>query len=504
MSYFEDKIYIQTAYQGVRNKDILNVNTSSDFCVFTSPSYTMVGADKIMTGVTTADTSIHIITTGISTDIEFNFTGNTDSFSGTNTTFKYEIYKQNLDSEIFQLPPQYISDEIEWSTFSATSAVTETIQLNRLNIDGEYIIKGYFVHDVCTDFANRLGYRNDTSLFKTGSEYGLYNSNKDFYMSISRHADTPEFDPLGANNTEISVLRQQVVIPTEGQKYFIISSDIAGDFIVTVNGLVLSKGFDYSVGLSSGIVTPPPPPPAPNIPPSGGGGGFVWTITMSAETKSTDIVSFIYTASDTGGNGLKTDVIDVTSITSGATDGEGNNSVYYNTTTSMYEVFLSLVPTDGDNILLMVNGATLANGIDYYKSITNPKRLILIGTILVGDIITIAYNQSADLVDSVGNATPTINWKIVNAPTLVNGKFILEFSSDNTMTTQISSAETSYVVATNTYSLNSAISGTVGTELYYRVTNIKDYVTITNDIIQTRGYSEIIPITIATNAINSY
>jgi hypothetical protein len=487
MSYFEDKIYIQTAYQGVRNKDILNVNTSSDFCVFESPSFTMIGADKIVTGTTSADTSIHIITTATTIDLTFTITANTESISTTDTTFQYKIHKLDLDSGLFTTKAQYISDGIPWSAFTNTagSATTETINIDRLNIDGEYLIKNSFVHDVCTDFANRLGYKNDTSLFNTGDEYGLYNSKRDFYMSISRHADTPEFDPFGTNDTQIRVLRQQVIIPTEGQTYFIISSDIAGDFIVTVNGLVLSKDFDYSVSRYSGGTAP-------------------WTVTMSAETKSTDIVSFIYTASDTGSNGLKTDVIDVTSITSGATDGEGNNSVYYNTTTSMYEVFLSLVPTNADDILLMVNGATLANGIDYYQSITNPKRLILIGSILVGDIITIAYNQSADLVDSVNISSPTINWKISNAPTLVNGKFILEFSSDNAMTTQISSAETTYVVATNTYSLNSTISGAVGTELYYRVTNIKNYATISNDIIQTMAYSEIIPITIATNKINSY
>jgi len=487
MSYFENNIYIQTAYQGVRNKDILNVNTSSDFCVFEGPSFDMIGADQIVTGVTSADTSIHIITTATTIDLGFTITANTESISDTDTTFRYEVHKLDLNSGLFNTSPQYISDEIPWSAFTDTtgSATTETIDISRLDIDGEYLIKNSFTHEVCTEFASRLGYRNDTSLYKTGDEYGLYNSNKDFYMSISRHADTPLFDPFGANDTPINVLLQQVIIPTDGQTYFIISSDISGDFIVTVNGLVMAKGLDYTVGQYSAGTLP-------------------YTITMSAETKSTDIVTFIYSTSTTGGNGLKSEVIDVTSITSGATDGEGTNTIYYNTTTSQYEVFLELNPTSSDSILLMVNGATLANGIDYYQSISNPKRLILIGTILVGDIITVAYNQSADLVDSVNTTYPTIYWSIQNPPTVVNGKFILEFASDKAMTSQISSAETSYIVATNGYSIDTTISGTVGTEIYYRVTNIKDYVTITNDIIQSIAYSEIIPITIATNAINSY
>ena len=41
MNYFENNIYIQTTYQGVRNKSILNVNTSSDICTFEAPQYTM-------------------------------------------------------------------------------------------------------------------------------------------------------------------------------------------------------------------------------------------------------------------------------------------------------------------------------------------------------------------------------------------------------------------------------------------------------------------------------
>ena len=47
MGYFENNIYIQTPHQGIRNKDILNVNTSSDFCIWSYPQFTMSGASKI-------------------------------------------------------------------------------------------------------------------------------------------------------------------------------------------------------------------------------------------------------------------------------------------------------------------------------------------------------------------------------------------------------------------------------------------------------------------------
>ncbi len=223
---------------------------------------------------------------------------------------------------------------------------------------------------------------------------------------------------------------------------------------------------------------------------------------MSGSILSTDIVTFIYTSSNI--SGLKTDLFDIISIPTGPTDGQGSDDVYYNITTGKFEVYLSITPSSSDDILIMINGATLANGVDYYQSITNSKRIIFTGTLLVGDIITAAYIPNVDFVDSINTQTPNIRWSIENAPTLINGLFILEFSSDETMTTQVSSAQTLYTVGQTTYSANGLISGAIGTTLYYRVTNFKNYETICGNIIQSVAYSEIIPITIATNSINSY
>jgi phage gp45-like len=72
---YQQLIYIQNQHQGVRNKDILNVNTSSDICVFNSPLYTISGASKIdCTGVTG---TTYVITTGTTIPVTFNFTANT-------------------------------------------------------------------------------------------------------------------------------------------------------------------------------------------------------------------------------------------------------------------------------------------------------------------------------------------------------------------------------------------------------------------------------------------
>jgi hypothetical protein len=488
MSYFENNIYIQTAYQGVRNKDILNVNTSSDICTFIAPDYTISGASKLpcnadFSAITTGTSYVYSISTDTTKDITFQFTGNTDSFTGTNATFKYEIYKFDNNLGYYHYPPQYRSSEISWSTFSGTSALTESIPLSNLSIDGDYIIKGFFIHDVCTEFANRLGLRYDTSTFVSGEIFGLYEPNKDFYMVIFREADVPQLTINTGAGSLTPTIRQKVIIPKNDETQFLLPDDASPDFIVTLNGLVLSDTYDYSTTQYSG-------------------GSNSIGITLSGSIKDTDIITFIYSSKNS--TVLKTDTIDVTSIPSGPTNGEGSNSVYYNTTESKYEIYTTITPLTTNDIIVMINGVTLANGVDYYQSITNSKRIILTGTLLIGDIITIGYIPNIDYVDSINTPTPNINWTIANPPQLVNGEFILEFASDSLMTTQVSSAQTEYVIGQVTYNASGLISGSVGTNLYYRVTNIKNYETLCGDLIQSIAYSEIIPITIATNSINSY
>ena len=489
MSYFENKIYIQTAYEGVRNKDILNVNTSSDFCTFEAPQYTMSGASKIpcdatLSALTTGTSYVFILDSSATTkEIIFEFTGNTESFTANNATFKYEIYKYDTTVGNFHRPAQYGSYEFPWSGFSGTSIITETIPLTSLNVDGEYLIKGNFVHDVCTEFASRLGYKYDTSSYVSGSEFGLYNSDRDFYMLIMKEAATPIFNNFILGGT-IGAIKQYSVIPVDGQTDFILTIDVGLDFVVTLNGLSLSRDEDYAVTQFTGGTQP-------------------YLVSLSAETKSTDIVSFIYVTSSAEIR-IKTDIIDVISIASGATDAQGSNQIYYNTTTSKYEAYTTLNPRNGNDILVMVNGVTLTFGIDFYQSITNPKRIIFEGTILVGDIIIIAYNSNAPFVDSITESTPTIYWTIDPAPQSVNGEFLLEVGTDDTLTTLVSTARTEYIAGEVSYNAIVTITGTVGTQLYYRVTNNKFYNTLCGDIIQSTAYGEVIPITIATNSINSY
>jgi hypothetical protein len=89
-------------------------------------------------------------------------------------------------------------------------------------------------------------------------------------------------------------------------------------------------------------------------------------------------------------------------------------------------------------------------------------------------------------------------------PKANGGYFTLELSSDYGFNSIIYSAITNYAADAYIYGSMLSLSGDVNTKYYYRVKNNKDYTTICGNVINSYVYSDIIPITIASNSINSY
>lgn len=472
---YQERIYIQNENGAVRNKDILNVNMSSDMCVFESPLFNLSGASKIDCTGTTGTS--YVISTATTIPLTFQFTANTESFTANSATFKYEIYKYATQTQSFVNPPVYKSSIIEYSAISATSATTQYIPVSGISLDGDYLVKGYYMYPVCTFFANKLGKTIDTLTFSSGSEFGLYDSKLDYYFIALKQAEIPKLLVNSSNTVAANQLVQQVVLPTDGQINITVSNSAAGDIIVTLNGLVLAKNYDY---ILSGSV-----------------------ITMTDKMIYGDIVTIIFTTQ--GGNNIVGDNINVNApVVSGITNNEGSNNPYFDTTTGKYEIFTTTTPANGGAIIVMLNGVTLASGIDYYQSVSNPKRIILEGNIMLDDMITIVYFPTTNVINGLNTNIPSVTWSILSGPELNNGFFSLEVSTGSTFTTLYSSGYTPYSIGRTIYSDTFTASGTVGTVLYYRVKNEKDYVTLCGDVVSTVAYSETIPLTIQTNSINSY
>lgn len=474
---YQERIYIQNQNSAVRNKDILNVNMSSDICVFENPLFSVSGASKLDCTGATSGTSYVISADSQTIQLDFNFTGNTSTFLDTNALFKFGVYKYNPVFSGFSSTPVFTSNSIDYPSFSATNTTTQYLQTSGLTLDGEYIIKGYYQFGVCTDYLGKLGKTIDTSTYIGGSSYGIYDNNLDYYFTAIKQADTPIFVGNFSNSSGINRLFQQVILPAPKLTEIVITNNYVGDFILTLNGLVLAQGLDYTF---SGQV-----------------------VTLSGETEADDIITVIYTSS--GGNNLVGDNIHITTpIISGASDGQGSNVVYYNSGTTKYELYTSVTPISSDTIIVMINGVTLARGIDYYQSTSNEKRIILEGNLLVGDIITLVYFPIISVVNGLNTNTPMVTWKITNPPTEINGIFTLEVSNNDLFSSFYYTGTTDYVVGNIYYNQTFTASGTVGTQLYYRVKNEKNYTTICGDNINSTVYSEIIPVVIQNNSINSY
>ena len=439
--------------------------------------------------IKSGDTGVYIIDEETEIPFLFDFTGDTaDNNSSTN--FKFEVYKYDKLSSSFKAPAVFKSEEIPYSKISGATqdTIISGISVDSLIMDGDYLIKGYYKYDACTEFASKLGVKVDTANFKKGSEFGLYSAKEDEYFVAIRKADAPTLTASEESTLPAGALRAYSLIPdpdsgaTSGQTQYLVDDNYNGNIMVALNGSTLANGIDYSL---SGAL-----------------------LTLTATTYSGDVVTIVDTVGEDGVSDLKNDVISVSStIVSGNTDGEGSNLIYYNIDKLKYEIYTSVTPTSQSDLVVTINGITLANNIDYYQSTSNPKRIILQGLILPYDIINIYYIPKANISGPITTSSVQIGFTIDNVPTENNGQFTVEVvdSTDTGFTTTKFSGITSYVAQENAYVITVNFSNvSFGDKFIYRIKNQKEYISVSGDKIISINYSEVVPIEIQVNNINSY
>jgi len=448
---------------------------------------TEIVCDLDFNGLTSGDTNVHVITGQTTIPLDFTFTANTNSLSG-NTTFKFDIYKFNKTVGYFFSNPSYRSEEFYWSNFSGTSAFTTTVPVSSLDLDGDYLVKGYYIHDVCTEFANLNGDRKVSPPIKSGTEYLMYQPYKDFHFVSFIKAETPLLGEVDSGNREIgSLIVNSLILDGTTNQYDVPLAN--GGYIISLNGLTLSQNEDYSIQ---------------TIAPITGAAQTVAVLTLSGDTYDGDVLTYAL-VNNQEKNGIRFDGYNIdSSITSGTTNNQGSETVYFNTTTGRYEFYTTYTVVPGNDVIVTLNGITLANNIDYYLSTTNPKRIIFESGLVVGDIINVFYNSNGSLVGNVFTTSFGVNWSIVIPPQTTDGLFSVEISDSDNFGTILSSTDVGYTINQVGYSSTIPLSGSVGDTQYYRVKNTKRYVDLCSNPIITTAYSEINEITIQTNAYNSY
>jgi hypothetical protein len=392
-----------------------------------------------------------------------------------------EIYKYNSNTQVFNNSALY-NFSLPYETLTANTG--NTIFIPSLNIgEGEFLLKSYWNYDVNTLLAKQqLVRKNSLDTYKRGNLYGIYYPETDWYFINIFSADKPLFNnSVAPSPPSLNTFTVSTQFTNSGQTdYFI---DGLSDPIVSYNGSVLAKDIEYSA-----ITT-----------------GATPFIRLSFSPLDNQILTYAF-ISNGKTNDLLADTYPITSpISSGVTQSTSDR-VFFNTTTLKYEFYLTSSPAT--DVVLSLNGSILSKDIEYYRSISDNRRIILENNLNVGDVLEAFYVPNAAINGGISTNTPIISWSINSAPsTEIYGRFTVEITSSTDIEFQsvIYSEIVDYELNQKTYSKMITLTNAVaGDKFIYRVKNEKFYTPIIGETIYDVSYSDVNKIQILTNAGNAY
>jgi hypothetical protein len=430
------------------------------------------------------DRSVYIVNKSSRTGYLFEFLVNNvnDVVIPKNLSYYGEVYKYDTNLSLFT-KSAVNTISIEHSKLTGDTINEVFIPLNEIG-EGEFIIKSYWNYDINTLMYKQLKKtKNSVDTYKRGELYGLYSPETDWYFISLFEADKPLFSnnfapvPGGINNLSVST-----TLTTSGvTKYFY---NNLSEPIVSYNGSVLAKNIEYSASTS----------------------GTSKYIELLFSPLDKQILTIAYVTNGSTDD-LLTDLYTVRgAIKSGATGTQlSTDRVFYNTTQNKYEFYLLSEPVT--DIVISINGSVLAKNIEYYRSSSNSRRIILEETLKSGDIIECFYTPKSAINGPISTNQPNISWFINNSPLSTNGRFVVEFadSTDEEFNTILYSAITNYVISQKTYnSVVSLTNAVAGDKFVYRVKNEKFYQPISGETIYSFSYSDVNEIEITSNNGNTY
>ena len=394
-----------------------------------------------------------------------------------------EIYKYNTNTQVFNTSALY-NFSLPYETLTANTGTT--IFIPSLNIgEGEFLIKSYWNYDINTLLAKQqLVRKNSLDTYKRGDLYGIYYPETDWYFINIFSADKPLFNnSVAPSSPSLNTFTVSTQFTTSGQTDYTING--LSDPIVSYNGSVLAKDIEYSA-----VTTGPTP--------------FIRLLFSPLDNQ---MITYAF-ISNGKTNDLLADTYQINStIISGASQTQSTSDrVFYNLTTLKYEFYLTSSPAT--DVVLSLNGSVLTKDIEYYKSFSDNRRIILEVGLNVGDVLEAFYVPNAAINGGISTNTPIISWSINSAPsTEINGRFTVEITSPSDIDFQsvIYSEIVSYEVNQKTYSKMITLTNAVaGDKFIYRVKNEKFYTPIKGETIYDVSYSDVNKIQILTNAGNAY
>jgi len=437
----------------MKNVSANNVSTSSDFGIIKAPEYKIIenGDDVSNTYILNNDNEI---------SLSLLFKGVNDD--GIN--FDINIHKYDKKILGFNSQPIFTKNGVTAHEFNYNLEVP----INKLIPDGEYILKLDFYYPITTKILSSIGLMHKI-------KDSNYSHNKNNYFTLINEPEKPEIIIDESIITEIGTLfveNFKVVNETN----IVVGGKYNGNLLVTLSGKTLTEQFDYIVdGQVINFITP---------------------------IKPDDLITVSYSFNGKTG-GINSESIKAINILSGPANKEGLNKIYYNTDTNKFEIFSRNLPIDFNKLIITVNGFSIMNGIDFYQSKTNNKKIIFNGLIKEGDLINIFYNSTNQFNGNINSSTFDLHWSVVANLESQDGYFDVLVTSDPEFKVIEDVYSIPYQSSVN-YNCKVNLIGNYGDKFYLKVRNRKNFKTINLKMVSLSTDSDVIPIMLMTNTNNSY
>lgn len=445
------------------------IGLSSEICSVNLPTKNFLECDEIKSGVTINSNNV-IILTGNTIDLHFRLSGDTTSLINNNLTYSFELYKFDNEVNKFDLNSKLIKNNL-----TPLSSQTLTFNSRELAYDSEFLIKTKYSIDRCVGYNEERYEMNNNYL----GEYGNYNRLFDDYFILLKEPSKPVFTTTEVDLLDSTINKLKKLTFYIKKRSNILEFFVSGitDFILVLNGSLLSETLDYNVSGTSIIFE-----------------DFLYP---------DDIINIVYLNSNYSIK-LYSEVYEYDSIISSGSTNNNNEKLFYNNIKNKFEYYLDYEPHDMDNFLVSLNGVFLNKDIDYMQSLSDPKRIIFNGYFYIDDIITFHYINNIPYINEVSKREINISWLVELAPLKRNGYFLLEVSDDKNFNNIIYSGITNYIANVNSYNIIARIEANLGDELFYRVKNIKNFVTISGDILTLEKNSDHVKILIVSSYNDNY
>jgi hypothetical protein len=448
--------------------NIYNVNTTTNFCFegFNGPTYGISGATKPTVGLTSGCTSgvtdcyaVYNLSELDNFTLTFNLSGSTD-YTGYTGSFCYKMFPRGT---------YIISDPLLLETVNVINNLTPIRErcVPFSLISGDTITDNVSIASLPisdNDIMIRTYYQFSSKKCSVGSAYNTWNSvtqfnqfdfDNDWYFITTIEPSEPYIIKEAIDTLEQSEVRQQRYSPPGPSTTIKLDTNPAGtDVLFFMNGVVKLV---YIVSPQSQELVNGSP--------------------------SQDL--------------FKIDQFKVTGFTSGLTASTTN--IVNNTPIGTQEIYLQEDFNPTDTMMLFVNGVSLLEGTEYFKSRTSNNRIILnpdLTEIRVGDMIVVWYFKTRSIFNgdlgSLDTDSVTIKWGAdpFIQPAFNNGRFIVEIKYEEDDWDTLYASDTTEQI-TNQTSYNLTFSNLDLKKKYnYRIVFEKTYLSQLNNDVITKSYSD--------------